>query len=107
MLRLFTAIALIILLGYGFIEARPLLAGPELTLLTPASGTTSSDGFFTIAGNAKRSVALTLDGAPLLVDEQGDFSKIIVLPRGGAILTVVATDRFGRTITKQESVYVP
>ncbi len=101
------ALALLLLLGYGAMEAYPLVSGPSLTLIGPINGATSPDGFVTVTGSAARVSALTLNGAPLLIDENGTFSRLIVLPRGGAILTLTATDRFGRTITKQESVYVP
>ena len=101
------AIALLILLGYGAMEARPLVSGPSLALTSPADGQTSPDGLITVSGRAMRVSELTINGDPVLMEEHGAFSRLIVLPRGGAILTVVATDRFGRTITKQESVYVP
>jgi hypothetical protein len=101
------ALVLLILLGYGLMESWPLIAGPSLTLTSPQDGATIPDGVVTVSGTTKRVGALYVDGAPLLIDEKGDFSRIIVLPRGGAILTLVATDRFGRTITKQESLYVP
>ena len=100
-------LVLILLLGYGFMEARPLISGPSLSVTSPVDGTTSPDGFVTVAGTVERVSSLTLDGAPLLIDEHGAFSRVIVLPRGGAILSLTATDRFGRTITKQESVYAP
>ncbi len=101
------AIILLALMAYGFMEAEPLIAGPSLTLSSPENDATSADGFVTVAGVAKRVTHLTLNGVPLLIDENGAFSRTVVLPHGSAILTIVATDRFNRSITKQESVYVP
>ena len=101
------ALVLLLLLGYGLMEAWPLLSGPSITLSSPISGTTSPDGFVTVAGTARRVSSLALDGAPLLIDEHGAFSRLIVLPRGGAILTLTATDRFDRTASTEASVYVP
>jgi hypothetical protein len=101
------AVALLILVGYGAIEAAPLVMGPSLSVSSPVDGTTSPDGLVAVSGTAKRVTALSLNGDPLLIDEKGAFSRLIVLPRGGAILTLTATDRFGRSITKEESVYVP
>jgi hypothetical protein len=106
-LRSAIAVVLVALLAYGFMEAQPLIRGPALTLTSPVSGQTVPGGILTISWTAKRVVAVTFDGAPILPDEQGDFSEVITLPRGGAILSFTATDRFGRTITKQESVFVP
>ena len=101
------ALVLLLLLGYGAIEARPLILGPSLTLTSPKDGETSPDGLLTVSGVARRVSSLTVNGDPTLIDENGAFSRLLVLPKGGAILTFTATDRFGRTITKQESVYVP
>ena len=101
------ALALLLLFGYGLIEAYPLISGPSLTVTSPINGYTSTDGFVTVAGKAARVSSLSLNGDPLLIYENGAFSRFIVLPKGGAILSLTATDRFGRSITKQESVYVP
>ena len=100
-------VVLLILLGYGAMEAWPLIKGPTLTLTSPTPGAVSEDGIVSVSGVAERITALTLNGAQVLPDEQGHFSRLIVLPRGGAILEATASDRFGRTITKQVSVYVP
>jgi hypothetical protein len=97
-------IVLLALLGYGATRAAPLLLGPSLTL-SPTD--VDAAGIAHLAGHTKRVTALSVNGAPLPVDEEGMFSRIIVLPPGSVILTLTATDRFGRTITKRESVYVP
>ena len=68
------AIVLLILVGYGVVEAIPLVSGPSLTLTSPTDGATIANGLVTIAGHARRVNALSLDGAPLLTDEHGDFS---------------------------------
>ena len=99
---------LILLAGYGLFEAWPLISGPQLSVASPVSGESIPDGIVNVSGTAKRVVSLTVNGMTLLPDEEtGSFSEVLVLPRGGAILTFVATDRFGRTVYKQEPVYVP
>jgi len=105
--RSLIAVVLVILVGYGALEAAPLLAGPDLVLTTPLEGSTARDGMVEVTGVATRVNSLSLNGAPLLIDEAGNFSRLIVLPRGSAILTLTASDRFGRSITKETSVYVP
>jgi hypothetical protein len=106
MLRLAIAAVLAAVLAYGFFEARPLLLGPRITLDSPVEGYSSPDGTVTVSGTAYRSNALTLDGAPLLMDESGRFSAVLTLPSGGAILSLTATDRFGRTRTVERDVVV-
>ncbi|HUY62705.1 MAG TPA: hypothetical protein VMV50_02880 [Candidatus Paceibacterota bacterium] len=101
-------VVLVVLAGYGVKEAVPLLAGPALAVSAPADGMTASpSGIVVVSGTAARAAVLTLDGAQLLHDQDGSFSSTLTLPRGGSILTLVATDRFGRSVTRTRTVYVP
>jgi hypothetical protein len=67
----------------------------------------SADGSVMISGLALRTETLWLDGAPLLIDEKGAFATSLLLPSGGAILSLTATDRFGHEVTERRAVYVP
>jgi hypothetical protein len=107
LLRSAIAILLIVLAGYGLKEAWPLLSGPRLALTSPENGGIFYNGFITISGTAVHTQSVSLDGGPLLTDQKGNFSESVVLPPGGAILTITATDRFGRTTTTRRSVFVP
>ncbi len=106
-MRFLLAGALVILAAYGLIEARPLLMGPSLTVDAPVDGARYGDGVVPIAGTAERDVSLLLDGAPLLPDQTGHFKVSLAFPSGSSILTFVATDRFGRSVTKTRTIYVP
>ncbi len=101
------AIALLVLLGYGAIEAWPLISGPELVIVSPGDNDSYPDGTVTVTGRARHTETLWLDGAPLLIDEKGAFSASLLLPSGGAILSLTATDRFGHEITERRAVFVP
>ncbi|MFZ1075400.1 MAG: Ig-like domain-containing protein [Minisyncoccia bacterium] len=107
MTRYFIAAVLILLAGYGFMEAWPLIAGPSLSITSPANNASLPGGQITIAGTATRAAQVTLDGEALLHDQQGRFSSTLTFPRGGSILTFTATDRFGRTVTVTRSIFVP
>lgn len=102
--RLTLAGVLVLLLGYGAVKAFPLLAGPEIRIdtLTAAEG-----GFTTLSGRALHTETLTLDGGTLLIDESGHFSKTLTFPRGAAILSLKATDRFGRSTSQTKTVIIP
>ena len=106
MTRYLIAAALFILAGYGFVEVRPLALGPSLSVsgVTPAP---EAPDIVTVAGHVYRTVALTLDGAAVLPQEDGSFSSTFALPSGGSILTLTATDRFGRTVTRTHTVFIP
>lgn len=107
MVRGAVGIALILLLAYGALKVWPLLSGPSLVIDVPINYTTSPDGFTTISGIAYNTETLLLDGGTLLIDQEGRFEKTLLLPSGGAILTLTATDRFGRSSTEHRTVFVP
>ena len=106
-LRGVLAVVLLALVAYGALEAFPLLSGPKLTIESPTSYATGTDGFISIQGLAKHTETLTLNGGPLLFDEHDRFSQDLLLPRGSAILTLTATDRFGRSVTERRTVFIP
>ncbi|MFA6408120.1 MAG: hypothetical protein WCW36_01410 [Candidatus Paceibacterota bacterium] len=107
MTRTLLAVALLALTSYGLIEAWPLLAGPTLTIELPRDNESFPGGIMQVRGQASRIALLTLDGEPVLHDERGVFSPTLTFPRGGSILTFVATDRFGRRITATRTIFVP
>lgn len=107
MLRLGIILALVILAGYGLLKALPLLSGPSIALSSPEDGESFPDGTVKVAGTAEHTQKLMLDGAPLLIDQDGHFSTTLVLPHGGAILTLTATDRFGTSASLRRAIFVP
>lgn len=107
MLKYFITAALVILAAYGATRAWPLIAGPSLAIASPEDNQSFPGGVVAITGQAKRAADLTLDGAPLLHDQDGNFSSTLTFPHGGSILTFEATDRFGRHVTARRSIFVP
>lgn len=99
-------VVLLALVGYGVVEAWPLLAGPSLVIDSPMDNAPFPGGIVAIRGRAARAARLSLDGAPLLRDQNGNFSSLLTFPRGGSILTFVATDRFGRTVSATRAIFV-
>ena len=98
---------LFVLIVYGLVEAWPLLAGPTLSITSPTDGAPFPGGIVSKIGRAERASAITLNGATMLHDQNGDFSSTLTFPRGGSILTFTVTDRFGRTVTEARSIFVP
>jgi hypothetical protein len=96
MTRIVVAIAILALLGYGLFEARKLIEGPQLTILSPRDGTATSSDTVTITGTAQNIAFLTIDDAPAHTDESGYFTETFSPPPGYTVVTVAATDRFGR-----------
>jgi hypothetical protein len=107
MVRFLIAVVLTLLVGYGLVEAWPLIAGPAISVSSPLNKAAFPGGIVTVSGTASRIALLTLDGAQMLHDKDGSFSSTLTFPRGASILTFVATDRFGRTVTTTRSIFVP
>ncbi len=104
--RTIAAVFLFALIAYGGVAAWPLIAGPELAIASPIQHQTLGGGTTAIEGRALHTETLWLNGAPLLMDEDGNFSAVLTLPSGGAILSLTATDRFGREVTERRTVFV-
>ncbi len=107
MTRYLIGAILLVLVGYGLIEAWPLIAGPTLSIMSPLQGASFPGGIVTVSGKTARIATLSLNGMLVLHDQKGDFSSTLTFPRGGSILTFVAADRFGRTVTATRSIFVP
>lgn len=100
-------IVLLILLSYGAVKAIPLVQGPQIDIYTPNEHETIPEGVLTLSGRAIHANQMTLNGSPFLIDEQGRFTTTLFLPSGGAILTLTAYDRFGRSVSESRSVFIP
>ncbi len=107
MTRYLTIALLLMLVAYGLVEAWPLLRGPSLALTSPADNAAVTDGIVTVSGKVARAAVFTLNGAPLLYDQNGAFSSTLTFPRGGSILTFMVTDRFGRSTSATRTIFVP
>lgn len=94
--RFLFILAAIVLIGYGAFEARRLIIGPQVTILSPQSGSATSSTQVIISGIAENISFLTINDNPAFTDEQGHFFEVVSPPVGYAIFTVQATDRFGR-----------
>jgi len=107
MIRYLIGAILLALIVYGGIEAWPLILGPGLSISSPSDYGSYPGGIVPVEGVAPRAVALSLNGAILLHDQEGRFSSTLTFPQGGSILTFEARDRFGRTVTATRSIFVP
>jgi len=106
MKRIGLILAALLIIGYGAFEARRLIAGPEIVILSPKDGSATSTTPLVISGIAQNISFLTVNDNPSYTDEQGRFSVVLSPPQGYAIFTVQATDRFGRKASASVSITV-
>lgn len=107
MVRLGFAVVLALLVGYGLVKALPLVSGPSIRIDSPLPYATLPGGEILLSGQARHTETLIVNGGVLLIDQEGNFKTLLTLPAGGAILSLTAEDRFGRSVTKQVTVYTP
>lgn len=85
-------VLLLLLIAYSAYQARAYLAGPALTIEhTGQTGT-----LLEISGTAQRVAFLSLQGRQIFTDERGVWQETILLLPGYNIVSLAATDRFGR-----------
>ncbi len=106
MRRIVIAVVVAAIVLYGLFEARKLLAGPEITIEFPKDGSATSTSAVTIVGTAQNIAFLTINDGPFYTDETGKFVYRFSPPAGYTIVTVAATDRFGRRASKSVSVNI-
>jgi hypothetical protein len=102
--RVISAVLLLLVISYGLVKAVPLIRGPHIVI---SELSTNEHGLTVLSGTAVHTEKLSLDGGTLLIDGDGRFSTTLMLPRGGAILKLTATDRFGRSTSLERDVVTP
>lgn len=83
---------LLLLIVYSAYQARVYLAGPHIAIERAAQNGSLLD----ISGNAERVAFLSLNGRQIFTDERGVWQETILLLPGYNIVSLAATDRFGR-----------
>ncbi len=94
------ALAALSLAGYSYAKLAPLLAGPVIRVEAPENGATVERSFIEVRGEAKNVAAINLNGRRIFTDEDGAFAEQLLLSYGHNIITLKASDRFGRETGK-------
>lgn len=87
-----------LLASYAYIQSDDFARGPEITILSPSSGTMIEDSLISIEGIAQRVAKLELNGDSIFIDEKGNFREQLLLVEGQNIITLSAEDKFGREV---------
>ncbi len=98
----FIVFVILLLLGYGFWQARDFLRGPRVYL---SSSQSSIEGILEINGLAKNVSRLELNGYQIFTNEAGNFSEKRVLVPGINNFELTASDRFGHRKIRAISVF--
>lgn len=85
---------------YSIYQSKNLISGPQIRVLYPHNGQRISSSSLELEGSASNITAISLNGRPIYVDENGNFKEKLLLPYGYTIIELSATDKFGRTKIK-------
>jgi hypothetical protein len=101
------SLVVLIVLGYSAFASHNFILGPEITLSEPENGMTVATSSIKIVGIAHRIKDISLNGRPIIIDNEGNFSEEILLAPGYNVSLLQAQDKFNRTTEyKLELVYV-
>jgi len=92
---LFSALLLVIL-GYTGFEARKILTGPHIRIISPSSDGPVTDPYVLVTGVAKNIKEIQMNGSPIYIDEQGNFRERFLLISGYNIIKLEAKDKFNK-----------
>ncbi len=90
----------IIIVGYSAFQAKNLVLGPQVTITEPRNGSSVPHEIVTIRGEARNISAISLNDSPIFITNTGLFEEKLIAPPGYSIMTLRASDRFGRSITR-------
>jgi cytoskeletal protein RodZ len=93
-------LAFLVLLGYLGYAYKGAFINPQLRITSPT--TNVAPGEITVIGTSEPYATVTINSAPVSVENDGTFTKKIIVFPGDVPITIKAKNRFGRetTVTK-------
>ncbi len=91
---------IVIILGYSIYQSRNIAKGPSIIITEPENGISFNYSSIIIQGKAINSTETNIDNRSIFIDEKGIFKEKYLLSPGYNIITIIAKDKFGKTIQK-------
>ncbi|MFZ3020051.1 MAG: hypothetical protein WA051_00835 [Minisyncoccia bacterium] len=104
--KIIIAAFFIILALYVIFQARNLLLGPRLEIISPTENQTLAGPVIEVIGTAKNVSFISLNDHQIFIDDSGHFKESLLPSPGLVILKLVGKDRFGRQNQISESIFV-
>ena|SRR5690606_31866964 len=99
--------AIFLIIGaYALFQARFVLLGPRLAIVSHQDGAVVSEPLITLAGTAKNASHLSLNDRQIFTDTEGSWSERILLSEGINIATLRARDRFGHEKSEMVRIFL-
>jgi len=96
---------LLIALVYVVVELGGLFRAPDLQIFSPQDSIEIQATSVEVTGKVEKGATLTINNAPIGVDDEGNFSAQIDLTPGVNTLTITATQKFGRKTTEVRNLF--
>lgn len=87
---------LVFITGYAYSKTIDVIRGPEIVVESPTIGATLEKNLIEVKGRAFHIAKLYLNGNQIFTDDEGNFSELLLLPKGYSTLHLEATDIFNR-----------
>ncbi len=94
-----------LILGYGIWRSRDLLFGITISTVGITDGMTSTNPVLDFSGTATHANGILVDGETVPLSQDGTWHDSLALMDGYNVVTIAATDKFGRTTARQYRVY--
>jgi hypothetical protein len=102
--KMLTRVALVGVVGimvfYAYFQSRAVVAGPQIDIVEPENGMTSTSSLILVRGVATHAKEITLDGRQILIDLDGKFAEHLLLAEGYNIIELAARDAQGSQVRK-------
>lgn len=98
-------VAVLLLIVYGFFNARNMLTGPTLDILNPTNLVETEQNILTVKGIVKNATFISLNEKPIFINQDGIFEEKLLLSPGSNIIQIKARDRFKKEIVKKMTIY--
>ena len=89
-------VGFLLLTVYSLFQARFLILGPGVTILSHKDGAVVHEPQVTLSGKARNAAWISLNDRQIFTDEEGFWSEKLILSEGLSIMTLRVRDRFGR-----------
>jgi hypothetical protein len=85
---------------YSIYQTKDLVVGPVINIYQPKNGDVFSKSMVEIKGTTQNISIINLNDRPIFVDEEGNFSELLLLSYGYNVIKMEVSDKFDRKITK-------
>lgn len=92
--------------AYGLYKSKSFIAGPELVVKNPTTGSALPQPATEVAGKVSNVAAVFLNGNQIYTNDKGEFKENLLLAKGYNIIEVRANDKFGRIVKETREIMV-